>query len=511
MLVVGLTHRGVLLWRMRPALLALVAQGPGFQVMQLLPVEIYRKHFWTGLWLLQQTPPVAHLVFRLVLLAGGWPFRTAELLCGLQGVISSVTAWLLCRLIRKLTRSRLAAVSASLWFLLSTDLVVSEYAFFGQMFYESLGMLGVLACCWQGHRIAEVRDEQASGRAGMLGMLVAVSALTRSSLNFLPLAFGVAGALTWRRRMLAAYLVPLLLLQGGWTVKNWIALGRLTVDTSSWSGMNVAKGVFWAHQDLLLLHDIADAPPGLYPPWFQAIGRNYTYPFQVSTRQLLPPQLRARDDAMTARLGGITAPWNLPSVAAESDAWRIAVARFTVAHPVLLLTRFGRGYRFLWQRIADHAALFAWNLLYVEPADRCFPGLAHRGFGETERVATRAWGVGAQPGRKTWFGTISLAPFDALSIVVLHSLFPSLVLLDHWRHRRGLRRYLARGTSFLAMASLYGLVLFSLAEGGENMRFRLAIEPVLIALTMCTLAASWVGLKDGWSILGGKRLARTCA
>ncbi len=111
----------------------------------------------------------------------------------------------------------------------------------------------------------------------------------------------------------------------------------------------------------------------------------------------------------------------------------------------------------------------------------------------------------------SWFGTVSLAPFDALSIAVLHSLFPSLVLLDHWRHRRGLRRYLPSGTSFLAMASLYGLVLFSLAEGGENMRFRLAIEPALIALTMCTLAASCDGLKDAWSMFRGKRPARTCA
>ncbi len=70
-LVVALQHRAVLWWRMQPALLALVAQAPCFQVMQLLPVEIYRRRFWTGLWLLQQTPPVPHLVFRLALGACG--------------------------------------------------------------------------------------------------------------------------------------------------------------------------------------------------------------------------------------------------------------------------------------------------------------------------------------------------------------------------------------------------------------------------------------------------------
>ena len=61
--------------------------------------------------------------------------------------------------------------------------------------------------------------------------------------------------------------------------------------------------------------------------------------------------------------------------------------------------------------------------------------------------------------------------------------------------------------SFLAVAGLYGLVLFSLAEGGENMRFRLAIEPVLIALTMCTFAGSWSGLKAAWSIFRLRQIA----
>ncbi len=259
-----------------------------------------------------------------------------------------MTGWLLCLLIREMTSSRLAAPFASLWFVLSTDLVVSGYAFFGQLFYENRGMLGVLACCWQGRRVL-AQDDQVPRRALMLGTLVAMAALTRSSLNFLPLAFGAVGALSRRRRMLAAYLVPLLLLQGGRAMKNWIALGRFTVKSSSWSGMNLAKGVFWAHQDLLLLHDIADSPPELYPPWFQLIGRHYTFPFEMRTKQVLPPELRTRDEMMTAQLGGITAAWNLPSVSAESNAWRIAVARFTLAHPALLLTRFRRGYRFLWK------------------------------------------------------------------------------------------------------------------------------------------------------------------
>ncbi len=493
----GLLHRAILFWRYRPALLALVAQVPWFQAMQLLPMPIYREHFWSGLWLLQQTPPMAHVVFRLVLLAGGWPFRTAELLCVLQGVVSALSAGLLCALIVKLTQNRPAGLLLSLWFLFSTDLVVTEYAFYGQVFYEVLGMSGVLACCWQACRVREGEARQAAGRAAGLGGLAGLTALTRSSLSFFPIALGVAGLLSWRRRTLAAFVVPVLLLQGGWAVKNWVALGRLSPETSSWSGMNLAKGVFWAHQGALLCRDIVQSPDGSYPDWFRESGRHCRFAFQVATQETLPPALRAEDDAMTARLGGIRPTWNLPSVAAESDAWRQAVARFTWAHPGLFMARFGLGYRLLWQRIADHAIQFPWNLFTVQPVDRPWPGLFTRGFAESDQVAIKALGLTAQPGRKAWLGTVSLAPLDSLSILALHVFLPLLLLLDLWRRWHGTTTFLPRGTLVLLAAVGYGLLLFSVAEGGENMRFRTAIEPEIIALTACTFAGLW-------------RAARTC-
>ena len=476
----GLAHRAVLFWRMRPALLAMVAHSPGFQVVQLLPHPIYRAHFWTGMWLLQQTPPIMHIVFRLTLLAGGWPFRTAALLCILQAVISAVTAGLLCGLLIETTRSRAASVFLSLWFVLSTDLVVSEYAFFGQLFYEDLGMLGMLACCRQACRVGEVQGRPAARRALWLGVLAAATALTRSSLSLFPLVLIATGALSWRRRVLAAFILPVLLLQGGWAVKTWIVLGRLTPETSSWAGMNVAKGVFWANQYAPLCRQIADSAVGQYPAWFVQGGRHCRLPFEVSKQEILPPALLARDGAMVARLGGVEPSWNLPSVAAESDAWRAAVAQFTWAHPFLFVQRFAMGYRLVWQRIADHAAQFPWNLLSVAPVDRPFPGLTSRGFAEKQRVRS-------QTSQGIWFGTISLAPLDGLCILVIHTLLPAMLVIDAWRRWRRHTEFLPPGTRILLSAVAYGLLVFSVAEGGENMRFRLAIEPEILALTACTL------------------------
>jgi hypothetical protein len=483
LLVIGLVHRCVIFLHFRGALLHLAAQVPGFDVMQLLPIPIYQKHFWLGLWLLQQTPPVPHILFRLVLLAGGWPARTTEILCLMNGGISTLTACILCMIIRNATSSNVLGFLVSLWLLVSTDMLVAEYDFFGQIFYEQLGMLLLVACCWQAAKMARTSTGRESGRPVATGVLAALAVLTRSSLSFYPFALAPAGALIWRRRSFALFLAPLLLICGCWTLKNIVSLRRMGLETSSWSGMNMAKGIFWAGQGNMLCHDIANSPAADYPPWFQAASRACVFPFYVTRTAELPAELKASDDAMAARFGGTRPDFNMPSLAAASDAWRRAVIRFSISHPDLLAERLAKSYVFLWQRIADQGALYPWDVFYVVPVDRDLMDLSGRGFGEKQRVAVTATMPRAE-GRKAVFGTISLAPLDAFLLIALHSLLPIALLIDAYRRLRGWRRFLPGGTTVLLATSLYGLVVFSVAEGGENMRFRLTVEPVLIALAV---------------------------
>jgi hypothetical protein len=389
-----------------------------------------------------------------------------------------------------------------MWFALSTDLVVSEYAFFGQVFYETLGMLIVTGCCYYGRVLALTPERKSIPPAMILGAMAAIAALTRASLSLLPIAIGVTGAFAWRRRVLIAYLAPGLVLQGSWCLKNWAVFGRLTPATSSWGGMNAARGVVWSQQGLQLCQDIADSPASLYPAWFQSATRHCEFPFAVAANAALPSTLRAEDDAMTARLGGIRPIWNLPSVAAGADAWQSAVVRFSIKHPLMLGRRFLWGYGEVWQRIGDHAAQFPWNVLYVKPKQRPFPGLLSRGFRESEFIAVNATGLTAHPGRKAWLGTISLAPMDAFCILMLHGILPVMVVLDTWRLWRGKPRFLPAGSLILATVGAYGLLVFSISEGGENMRFRLAIEPALIALSFNTCSAVWRALRSGMEHAG---------
>jgi hypothetical protein len=77
--------------------------------------------------------------------------------------------------------------------------------------------------------------------------------------------------------------------------------------------------------------------------------------------------------------------------------------------------------------------------------------------------------------------------------VAVHLLLPLLLALDFWRRRRGRGGLLPEGSGVLAWTVGYGLVLFNIADAGENMRFRLAIEPELIAVVACC----WVGVAKG--------------
>jgi hypothetical protein len=89
---------------------------------------------------------------------------------------------------------------------------------------------------------------------------------------------------------------------------------------------------------------------------------------------------------------------------------------------------------------------------------------------------------------KAAFWTLSLAPIDAISIVVLHGLLPLLVIAELWQRARGRGAVLPPGSWMLAATALYGIVVFNAVDSGENMRFRLAVEPAIIALTAACLS-----------------------
>ena len=507
MAIIGVLHRAIVLLRFRHVLLGLAAARPNLAVAQLFPREIYQDHFWYGVWLLQQTPPIPHLIVKAVLMLTPWPGGVAQLLCAMSGAISIATACLLHGIIRRVTGSATAGFCLALWFLLSTDIVIMEYVFFGQAFYENLGMLWITACCAAFLRVGAGSGATGARRAAFVGLLAALAALTRASLSFFPLvplalwlmppAFGRS---RWRGRMVLAYLAPIVLLQGGWAVKNAAVYGYFSVETSSWGGLNAANGLAESGQLHLLCADITASPLGTYPDWFLDLAQSCTTPFFASAFVTMPASVTIFDVATRAALGGIEIPLNTLAVSMISAQYHKAVARFILAHPREFAAHFGRAYRVLWQRIGDYADQF-YDPLYVQPVERDFPGFLQRGFGEDQRVMLSRKAVAFVPpppvSRPAWFGTISLAPLDAIAIMALHGLFPLLVLVDLWRRRRGLAALLPPGTGMLAATVAYGLFVFTAVDLGENMRFRMAIEPAIIALSAACGMAGLAAITRG--------------
>jgi hypothetical protein len=489
---VGLAHRASVAIRFDDVLTGLAAGHPQISVAQLYPLAIFNGHFWRGLWLLQQSPPLPVVIMKLALSLASWPVGVARLLCTLDFGIAIVTSCLLFGLVRRVTGSALAGYGLALWFLLSTDLLVLDTAFLGQEFYENLGMLFVTACCAITPLAAAPRARLRG--AVLLGVMAALAPLSRASLSYFPLVPLCAGGLGWRPKMLAAYLAPVLLLHGAWAAKTYLVFGHSGWETSSWSGLNAADGLDKAGHGAALCRDILAAPPVVYPDWFRSLAKPCPSPFIAAVFGDMPPAVRAFDAAMTAQLGGIPVFPNSLADSLVSQQYRRAVARYDLAHPRQFAGQIARAYRLLWQRIGDYGAQYV-DPLFVQPVDRGFPGLLHRGFGETQRVMLSRKAEGFVPPppvtRPAWFGTVSLAPLDAVSIVCLHGLFPILAGMDVWRRWRGRAGVLPPGSWMLAATVGYGMIVFTAVDMGENMRFRLAIEPAIIALTAACLAGWW--------------------
>ena len=145
-IAVGLGHRAWLLWRSRATLAALWADNPDTYQPHHAPIELLRDHLGVALLYLQQTPPMSNLILGLMLRVLPWPRATMFGLIAMQGLITMLTALLLQRLVLGLFPGRIVfATLVALAFLFDTDVLVIEYNTFGQLFYENLGMLLVLA------------------------------------------------------------------------------------------------------------------------------------------------------------------------------------------------------------------------------------------------------------------------------------------------------------------------------------------------------------------------------
>src|SRR5262249_17798220 len=141
----GIGHRTMLFAFHRADLDALIDANAAWYSFQHLPREMLRDHLLGSLLLLQQTPPISHLILGLALKWCSWPVGVAYAMIWLQTLLTILTAVALVHVVSVLYPGRVLLWTAiGLLFVLNTGIVVLEYNSMGQTIYGPLGMFFLL-------------------------------------------------------------------------------------------------------------------------------------------------------------------------------------------------------------------------------------------------------------------------------------------------------------------------------------------------------------------------------
>jgi hypothetical protein len=486
----GVLHRATVLAMHADALRDLVAQNADSLTWQYLPVSALTEQLASALLYLQQTPPLPHVVLGLAAKSFGWPYGTAYTLIVVQVGVSTASAVLLFALLNDALARPILSWAIALVFLLSSDLLVMEYNYFGQTLYENLAMLLLLANVWFYGRLV-----RRPGAGNALGLALTASglALTRASFSYyfiVPAAFLAARVIRQgfgkpARRLLVAFLCGLSL-QLAWIGKQCVVYGTCSVATSSWAGINFAIGLARVGQHRAFLRSILDAREA-YPEWFvrmiAAHGLVHWHP--PTFAEYVPPSVRAQDDAIQLALHQRNRSENSIGQRLVADLYLRAYVRFAVRHPRIIADKFLHSYELFWQPIRDYSALYLAPLNVVPETRHAFhvrPALrtAIRELrGGNQYVMTGPWRQKA--GRPTRFLTIPGLPalVRVVNVLVLHTVAPFLLAWSLLAFARAPRLVLPAGYLYPLAAYAYGALVMNLGEHGENMRFRLSVEPVI--------------------------------
>ena len=494
--LLGIVHRLVQLWVLWPPLARQIANQAGQQDMTLLPAAIMRDHPWWGLWYLEQTPPIPTAIFGLVLAGSNTPVGIGICLIVFQAVLSSATAVVMALLLKRLGFRWTISLILSALLLLSTDLLVIEYQTIGQKFYNTLAML-ILTL--SGHAALSLARRPTRTPALALGICVGLLAVTRASFAFFwPIALiWVLAVGTWRRPLiLAAFMLPICLIQGGWSLKNDLALGYWSLSTSSWGGANLLHAEHWRHGSTEFYEWRIGHPPICERPWQELTVNPPPTKFFFLPVDWPPgslPQPVVDKDALIEARRGHPAPLDSFAVAQWSRCLMSQFAAYWEHRPLLAVKEAWQSYMLYWQPIRQFTVFFplikpdmpiySQKLNWWRGVRDSLRELGGRGF-------LLQWVPKPEAFKASDFVPVRLLAFPvipsliaSLNFVLLHSLPFVLVL----RLIRGRGAGWPAGFGFLILAYLYQASASSLGEYGENMRYRIEAEPIIWVISFVTL------------------------
>jgi len=466
----------------------------------LLP-SAFRDRFWFALLTLQQTPPLPNLLMGIADIAFDNPTTRNYFCLALQVAITVVSGILMLGILRWFTGRSFLSFLVVLTWALSNDVLTMEFNSHGQTFYENLAMLLLLAIT---SIYLRWHESPGFGTTCLLGLGVSLLALTRASFSFfffVPLIALVVRRPRHLYRHVMLYLACALSLHGAWCAKNALLYGHPGLATSSWKGLNLAVGLQRAGYGDGFAEFILDHPDR-YPEWFVTMIRKEGIvlwnPPQILL-QYVSPEIRQQDDYYIAALHGTNRPENLPSILALSELYALAFRGFAVEQPALVISKAWSAYWLMWEPIHTYSipAMGFFKTSSTSEIPFAPPKLGFRT--AIERDVTlyldSRWNrlllaQGKWPALSLQAATQVTIPFvpefvGFLNLIVFHV---CLLLLPLLRLFWPAGRRIVDPLLFMTACAAYLAAVSSIAEYSENMRFRVAVEPLIWIVCSVVLA-----------------------
>src|SRR5262245_7540425 len=504
-LLVGLAHRVALFLLHRGQLDALIDANANWYTYQNLPREMLGPHLLRSLLYLQQTPPASNLFMGLALKWFSWPGGVAYALIWLQTLICLTGALVLVHVLALLYPGRAVLWTAiGLLFVLNTDLVVLEYNSMGQTLYGPLAML-LLPCLFD--RLLLCRLCRRMRDAAAVGLAMGLLVLTRATWSYLPvvcilLVAVFTPARRGRGRAVLACVLPIVLLQGGWAVKNWMVYGGFSLTTTTWGGMHARAGMNHAgvsDEFARYQREHVTQERG-YPAW-QVAGA-LGDPLAMLA---FPQDIRNQDAAINKAMGMENPLFNTLVFRTTCAMDQRIFLEFVRANPGTMARKSVHAYGVFWQPIANYGQMFVDLFAVGNHLTASFDlrnvaaQLRDGSLPDTEYVTSGL----RDPWHKLPPSSLTptnlytvrwLEPFIlVLNLISVHVLLPLLAI---WWLASRLRRPPSDRFDTLRLRALLVAVIFfgfladmvNLVETVEHMRYRLEVEPMiwLIALSCVT-------------------------
>jgi hypothetical protein len=431
---------------------------------QLLPQDLLRHDLVGSLWYLHSQPPLWNAFIGATLhLPHAQGFINIELvLCTL-----ALTVMLFLTMLELTVPIPLAFAAAALFAISPTTVIYENW-----MYYTYPVALLSVGAVWSFARY--VRTKRVRYAAGV-GSLLALLALTRASYHLIFVVIGavvvvvMAPKLT-RRRVVVAVGIPVLVV-GGLYLKNYIVFGEPTA--SSWLGMNLAHSLLGNQPDAVR----ADVDRGKL------------------SRQALTPAFIGLDSYPVHRaptgVPALDRPEKGPGVNNYNNLAYIDVSRqyqkdaveFIERHPDLYARTVGDAFRTMFVPASDFFGVQIDKQNYADL--RGAVGFENDLLGQLDDYRPPAQGelaTTAAPDARhiAWLLVLAyVATLLGAAVVAVRSI------------RR--RRWSTPGATlvFLAFIVAFSMLSSNMFELGENMRFRLETDPLVLVATSAMLARAW--------------------